>query len=248
MNTDVIIQARMSSTRLPGKVLIPICGRPMLAHIMSRLKHCVSVRKVIVATSTNPQDDAIIDLCKQGNVDFFRGSEFDVLDRFYQTARQFGTDLVVRITADCPLIDPEVVDEVIDPCLETESHFDGSSNVLNRRYPRGLDTEVIFFQALERCWKETAKEYQREHVFPYMYEHPEEFVFKSVECKQDLSRFRWTVDAADDLFLIREVYAALYQENQLFKMQDVLDLFERNPHLAKMNEHVRQKELGHSGK
>ena len=233
----------MGAERLPGKVLMDIVGRPMLWHVINRIKHSKYINKIIIATTTNKDDDQIEDFCKTYNIDFYRGSEDDVLDRYYQTAELWNADIIVRITSDCPLIDSEVIDKVICSYLKNKNNFNGSSNTIKRTYPRGLDTEVISFDTLERVFKEAKKDYQREHVTIYIYEHLDQFKMCSVENKENLSSFRWTVDEEKDLEFVRTIYKKLYQERKIFLMRDVLRLLEREPYLKEINKNIKQKNI-----
>ena len=230
-----IIQARMGSSRLPGKSLAEIENRPMLWHVVQRARRATLVDRVVVATSTNPADDAIEKMCRENDVPCYRGSENDVLDRFYVAARAEKASQVVRLTADCPLLDPEVIDRVVRrfQCGDV----DYASNAMVRSYPDGLDTEVFSFSALERAWHEATKSSEREHVTPYL--RAEKFRTASVECNSTTSyqNCRWTVDEAEDLEFIRAVYRALSAKPD-FGMKDVLELIEKNPGLEKMNSEI----------
>ena len=230
-----IIQARMGSSRLPGKSLAEIEKRPMLWHVIQRVKRATLVDRVVVATSTAPADDAIEKMCRENGVPCHRGSENDVLDRYYHAARAEKAGQVVRITADCPLIDPEVIDRVVRRFQRGD--LDYASNAMVRTYPDGLDAEICSFFALERAWHEASKGSEREHVTPYL--RSEKFRIASVE--NDLAsayqHYRWTVDEAADLEFIRAVYKA-FREKENFSMNDVLELIEKNPGLEKMNSDI----------
>ncbi len=241
MKVSAIIQARMSSTRLPDKVLANIEGKPMLWHVINRLKRTELINEVIVATTTNRKDEPIIELAKETGVESFSGSEEDVLDRYYQAAKKYKVDVIVRITADCPLIDSQIADKVIKYYLNNKNKFDYVSNILVRTYPRGLDTEVFSFNALEKSWYKTKKLYEREHVTPYICEHPETFRLANVENSKDLSYMRWTVDEEKDLEFVREVHKRLYKKGVVFLMQDVLNLLEKESELSKINREIKQK-------
>lgn len=237
-----IIQARMGSTRLPGKVLADIQGHPMLWHVVQRVRAARSLDEVVVATTTEAADDAIGILCGQLEVSCFRGSEKDVLDRYYQAARQLEAEAVVRITSDCPLIDPEVIDKTVRAFLSEDADY--ASNSLVRTYPRGLDTEVMTFEALKTAWSEAHQHYERAHVTPYLYENPKRFKIVSVTNEEDHSAPRWTVDTPGDLEFVRAVYSRF--KNERFLLEDALKLMEREPHLAQINRSVMQKAL-HEG-
>jgi len=237
-----IIQARMGSTRLPGKVLLDLSGKTVLARVVERLRGARSVDDLLVATTDQPEDDAIVEACNRLSVASFRGQENDVLDRYHQAALSAHADVIVRITSDCPLIDPEVVDQTIHKL--TSEAADYASNCLDRRYPRGLDTEVIGAQALARAWREAAKPYQREHVTPYIYEDPAQFRLASLIADADYSHHRWTVDTPEDLQLVRAIYQRLGPGDFLWR--DVLALLDREPALVELNRGVPQKAL-HTG-
>ena len=230
-----IIQARMGSSRLPGKSMADIEGRPMLWHVIQRVKRANLVDRVVVATSTKAADDAIEQMCRDNGVSCYRGSEQDVLDRYYVAARGEKAGQIVRITADCPLIDPEVIDRVVRRFQRGD--LDYASNAMVRSYPDGLDTEVFSFSALERAWHEATKASEREHVTPYL--RSEKFRTANVESESTslYQHYRWTVDEAEDLDFIRAVYRSM-QEKEVFGVKDVLELLEKNPWLEKMNSDI----------
>ncbi|MBZ5653916.1 MAG: aminotransferase class III-fold pyridoxal phosphate-dependent enzyme [Acidobacteriia bacterium] len=230
-----IVQARMGSSRLPGKSLADIEGKPMLWHVVKRVKRASLVDRVVVATSTQPADNAIEEMCHAHGIACYRGSENDVLDRFYHAARAERAAKVVRITADCPLTDPEVIDRVIRRFQRGD--LDYASNAMVRSYPDGLDTEVFSFAALERAWHEASKSSEREHVTPYL--RSEKFRTANVENHSTClyQHYRWTVDEAEDLEFIRAVYRGFREKND-FGMNDVLALLEKNPGLEKMNSEI----------
>ncbi len=230
-----IIQARMGSSRLPGKSLAEVENHPMLWHVVQRVKRASLVDKVVVATSTAAADDAIEKMCRDSGVACHRGSEQDVLDRFYAAARAEKAAQVVRITADCPLIDPEIIDRVVRRFQRGD--LDYASNVMVRSYPDGLDTEVFSFAALEKAWHEAAKPSEREHVTPYL--RSEKFRSANVQSDSSISyqHYRWTVDEAEDLEFVRAVYRAM-RDKEFFGTDDVLGLLARQPELEKMNAEI----------
>jgi spore coat polysaccharide biosynthesis protein SpsF (cytidylyltransferase family) len=230
-----IVQARMGSTRLPGKTLIDICGQPLLAHILHRVSHARRIQKLVVATTTLPSDDAIVALCGRLQIPSFRGSDGDVLDRYYQCARIYGAEVIVRITADDPFKDPEVIDLIITELLK--ANFDYVSNTIEPTYPEGLDIEVFSFAALERAWQEARLPSEREHVTPYIWKHPEIFKSANIRHRADLSHLRWTLDYEEDLRFTREVYARLHQKG-VFLMNDILALLQAEPELSKINQDI----------
>lgn len=239
--TVAIIQARMGSTRLPGKVLLDLAGQPVLAWSVNRLRRTRTIDHVVVATTTQPADDAIEALCALRGWPCYRGSEEDVLDRYYQAALAHSSDTVVRVTSDCPLIEPEIVDRVVETLLDGRPAVDYASNILPpRTFPRGLDVEAMCFAALERAWTEDHNPAWREHVTPYLYRHPELFRLQGVFHTSDLSHHRWTVDTPEDLALIRTICD--YMDGDLFSWHDVLNAFDAHPEWGDINRHVAQKQ------
>lgn len=229
----------MGSTRLPGKVLADICGESMLARTVRRAARSRTLDTVVVATTVKPPDDRVVEEAGRLGVACIRGSEDDVLDRYVQAARLVEADIVVRITADCPLIDPEVIDSAVQAFIQAPPP-DYCSNTLRRTYPRGLDTEVIARPALERAWREAREPHQREHVTPYFYEHPDLFRLRSVEAESDFSALRWTVDTEEDLAFVRAVYES-FLPSRHFGWRDVLGLLDRKPELMLINQSVTQR-------
>jgi spore coat polysaccharide biosynthesis protein SpsF len=260
-----IIQARMGSSRLPGKVLIEIASQPMLVRVVERARLAKSVDTVVVATTREPADDPIADLCTLKGYPCYRGSEFDVLDRYYEAARMVAAQTIVRITADCPLIDPEVIDRTVrafcgetgpadrllSPCGSKPIDFldwkpyDFAANRLplpwGRTYPVGLDTEVCAFQSLETALREAQEKHQREHVMPFFYDHLERFRVLHVNHPQDFGSLRWTVDTQADLELVRRIYSHFPGRDD-FSWLEVLELIKRHPELTRINALVQAKD------
>lgn len=243
MNVVCIVQARMTSTRLPGKVLKEVLGKPLLEYEIERLQQCRSLNKIVVATTVLPSDDAVVTLCDKLGVNVFRGSEEDVLSRYAQAAKIYQADVVVRVTADCPLIDPAVVDLVVQTYLGSEGKYDYVSNTLERTYPRGLDVEVFSAKALQLAQANSVNKEEREHVTVYIYRRPQEFSVYQVKEGTDNSNQRWTVDTPEDFQLIEKILQALYPDNRQFSMQDVLGFLRENPQLMALNAHIEQKEV-----
>ena len=239
MNIVAIIQARMSSTRLPGKVLRVIGTEAMLDLVVKRARRASLVTQVVVATTTEAEDDVLASYCKSSGVPYFQGSLLDVLDRYYEAAKEFKADAIVRITSDCPLIDGGIVDKVVQAFIEGKPDY--ASNSLTRTYPRGLDTEVFTWHALEKAWLEARKSYQREHVTPYIYENPSLFKLLPVSAEKDYSQYRWTVDTPEDLDFMRAVSEKLNLAEATW--EQVLRLLEQEPALAMINSHIEQKKL-----
>ncbi|MCM1498447.1 MAG: glycosyltransferase family protein [Clostridium sp.] len=234
-----IIQARMGSSRLPNKVLRPLCGRPMLQHIVSRMQKSECIDHIMVATTVKEDDNAIEELCRQIQIECYRGSENDVLDRYYQAASRYKPQNVVRITADCPFIDPVVVDHIIQ--IHEKGGYDYTSNVLVETYPDGLDTEVFKISALERAWREANLASEREHVTPYI-KCKGEFKRYSVERSPSLATKRWTVDTEADFALAVQVYNALYDQDSIFLMEDILKFLENHQQIERLNENIVRNE------
>jgi spore coat polysaccharide biosynthesis protein SpsF len=240
MRIVAIIQARMGSTRLPGKVLQDLAGEPMLARVVNRTCRATTLQEVVIATTTSALDDAIVKLCKARDWSWFRGSEEDVLDRYYRAAKEYQADLIVRITSDCPLIDPEVIDQVVKAFLERQPEVDYASNTWPRRtFPRGLDTEVMSIDVLERAWREDSNPAWREHVTPYIYRNPDRFRIHNVLGQVDYSAMRWTVDATEDLTFVRQIYD--YFDHDGFSWHEVLKALEEHPEWLEINRHIQQK-------
>lgn len=235
-----ILQARVSSTRLPGKVLKPILGKPMLSHQIDRVLQSRRIDQLVIATSTDPSDDQLEILCRQTGVSCFRGSLNDVLDRFYLAAKTRRPQHVVRLTGDCPLIDPEIIDAVIDFYLA--GSYDYASNAIQPTFPDGLDVEVFRFSTLKQAWKEAALPSQREHVTPFIHQQPDRYRIGHYCNAEDLSHLRWTVDEPEDFKLITLIYETLYPANPDFTMQDILNLVDAKPELRTLNAHFMRNE------
>jgi spore coat polysaccharide biosynthesis protein SpsF len=240
MKTVAIVQARMGSTRLPGKVLQDLAGEPMLARVVNRTCRAKTLQEVVIATTTNTVDDVIVKLCEARGWSWFRGSEEDVLDRYYRAAKKYQADFIVRITSDCPLIDPEVIDQVVQEFLERQPEVDYASNTWPRRtFPRGLDTEVMRMDVLERAWREDRNPAWREHVTPYIYRNPNRFRIHNVVSPVDYSAMRWTVDTQEDLAFVRQIYD--YFGHDRFSWREVLKVLEEHPEWVEINRYVQQK-------
>ncbi|MBS1962177.1 MAG: glycosyltransferase family protein [Bdellovibrionales bacterium] len=235
-----ILQARLSSTRLPGKVLRPLSGAPMLERQIERIRRSKKISEILVATSTGDDDRAIVELCDRLGVGSFRGNLTDVLDRYVGAARTRQPENVIRLTGDCPLVDPGVIDDVI--AFFESGSFDYASNTLEPTFPDGLDTEVFTFEGLEKCWREARLPSEREHVTPYFYTHPELFRLGSYKSAVNRSNLRWTVDEPADYELVQKIYAGCYAENPSFAMADVLRFLEKNPELNRINSEFQRNE------
>ena len=240
MRVVAIIQARTASTRFPGKVLADLAGEPMLARVVNRSRRATTLDEVVVATSVEPGDDAIVDICKERDWPYFRGSENDVLDRYYRAAMKYRAEAVVRITSDCPLIDPEILDRVVQVFLDGQPDVDYISNAYPRfTFPRGLDIEVVRLDALEQAWREDRNLAWREHVTPFILLNPNLFCLAGVLHDSDLSDMRWTVDTPEDMEFVRRIFDTFNHDR--FSWQDVVSLLKRRPHWLDLNRHVQQK-------
>ncbi len=240
MKASAIIQVRCGSTRLPGKALLKVLDKTILEYVVERVKKAETVDQVIIATTKNKDDLKIAELAGNIGISVYRGSENDVLDRFYKTAHSLGLKHIVRITADCPLIDPIVIDSVVDSYFRTKADY--SSNTLEETFPDGEDAEVFSFKALSIAWKNAALSSEREHVTPYIRNHPDIFKLVNVKSAENLYGKRWTLDRNEDFDFIKTILEALYPHNPYFSMQDVLKFLKDNPSLEKMNKDIVRNE------
>jgi spore coat polysaccharide biosynthesis protein SpsF (cytidylyltransferase family) len=229
-----ILQARLSSTRLPGKVLKEILGKPMLQLELERIQQCKSIDKIIVATSDASDDKDIKKLCDTLAIDCYQGNLGDVLDRYYQAAIQYNPDHIVRLSGDCPLHDPILIDKIIQEYLEKE--LDYCCNTIDPTFPDGLDTWVFSFDALRESWEKAKRPSEREHVVMYIKKNPDKFKIMNYKGNQDLSAMRWTVDEPQDFTFVKTVYEALYLTTPCFTTHDVLTLLNNNPEFQKINQ------------
>lgn len=240
MATVAIIQARMGSSRLPGKVLELFGGKTALDHCVERTRACPAIDEVVVATTISDLDDVLIDTCQQRGWKWFRGSEHDVLDRYYQAASEIGATQVVRITSDCPLNDPEVVTELIERHRAEAADY-SSTSYPRPTFPLGISAEIVRFDVLERAWREDANPAWREHVTPYIYRHPEQFRIIGLGCEPDYSHHRWTLDTPEDAVLIRTLFD--HFGDRPFGWRDALAAVEAHPAWQAINAAVVQKQV-----
>ncbi|ULT56476.1 glycosyltransferase family protein [Neobacillus drentensis] len=244
MKVVAIIQARMGSTRLPGKIMKKVLGKPLLEYQIEQVKRSRLIHQIVIATTTKEHEQPIIDLCTQLSVDYYRGSEDDVLSRYFETANHYKGEVIVRLTSDCPLLDPETIDKIISKYLENPNKYDYVSNTLDRTYPRGFDVEVFSMGALEQAYNEAANAAEREHVTPYIYLHPNKFKAANVKHRNDLSSYRLTVDTEADLDVITLVITDLYSQNKTqFQLEDIIQLLQKNQEWALINAHIEQKKV-----
>lgn len=231
-----IVEARMGSTRLPGKVLKKAVGKSLLYLLVERLKHSKFLDDIVIATTINPQDNKIVKFCEKHKIKYFRGSEHDVLDRFYKTAKYLKIDPIVHITADCPLIDPKITDKVIKFYLDNKEKYDFVSNQHPFTYPDGLDTAVYPFSILEIAWKNAKKPEEREHVTPYIWRQPKKFRMGNIQHDKNLfNRYRLTLDYEEDYKLIKKIFEELYTPKKIFHLEDIIKLLNKKPELVEIN-------------
>ena len=228
-----IVQARIGSSRLPGKTLMKIDDKnTILDFVINQLSYSKLIDKIVIATTNLQEDDVIKNFVTTMNVDVFRGSSNDVLDRYYQCAKEFSIDTIVRITADNPLIDPTIVDDLIKKF--TSNSYDSLTNAYVRTFPYGTEVEIFSFKALEKAWKNATKPSEREHVTPYFYNNPQSFKIHFEENSKNISNLRWTVDRENDFLLVKSIVSKIKKRPIL--MTDILDLFSKEPKLFEINE------------
>jgi spore coat polysaccharide biosynthesis protein SpsF len=231
----------MTSTRLPGKVLKEVLDKPLLEYQIERLQRIKSVDEIVIATTTNDIDQRIVNLCNRLSVSHFRGSEEDVLSRYHGAAEKYNADIVVRITSDCPVIDPAVCEEAITYFIDHQDQYD---YVRLEKYPRGLDAEIFTFTVLDECFREATEQPDREHVTPFIYRHPERYRVKHMTCNEDYSHHRWTVDTPEDFELVKRIIEELYPIKQKFDFVDILGILAKNPDWHYLNNTIQQKNYG----
>jgi spore coat polysaccharide biosynthesis protein SpsF len=235
-----VIQARMGSLRLPNKVLLPLAGKSVIEHVVERVRRCKLIDEVIVATSIDSNNLSLIKLCSENGIRIFIGSENDVLDRFYQLAKLIKPEHIVRITADCPLIDPSVISKVVSTHLNTGADY--TSNTMIPTYPDGLDLSIFNYKALKESWKKSKLLSEREHVTPYIRKNCQIFKHINVQNNVDLSNKRWTLDEDEDYVLLQHIFNELYSNNPFFEMNDILNFLSKNTNLEKINSHFVRNE------
>ncbi len=234
-----IIQARIGSTRLPNKVMMPLAGKPLLLRMYERVNAAKHNDVIIIATTEEANDDPIVNLCKDNDIKYFRGNSTDLLDRHYKASLPFNPDAVVKIPSDCPLIDPEIIDKVLKYYIDNENIFDFVSNLHPASYPDGNDVEIFSMSALKDAWLNAKKELEREHTTPYFWENLDKFNVGNVkwESGKDYSMsHRFTIDYEQDYEFIKRIYEELYSEDKIFSLQDILNLLDEKPEIKKINE------------
>jgi len=238
-NIVTVIQARMGSLRLQGKVMLPLAGKPLILRMYERVSYSKYAGKIIVAITEEQVDNDLFKLCKQNNIDTFRGNTIDLLDRHYQAAKQYETDTVVKIPSDCPLIDPEIIDKVILYYINNRDKYDFVSNLHPPSYPDGNDVEIMSFKTIENAWINAKKDFEREHTTPYLWENSDKFRIGNVvwDIGLDYSMtHRFTIDYKEDYEFIKRVYDELYEKKNKFSLNDILALLEKKPEIKKINQ------------
>jgi spore coat polysaccharide biosynthesis protein SpsF len=233
-----VIQARKGSSRLPGKVMLPLAGEPLLVRMVQRVTAAKLAGKVVVATTQEEKDDEIETLCKDYGFECFRGHSTDLLDRHYQAGKMYGAGAVVKIPSDCPLIDPAVIDRVIQYYLDHQTELDFVSNLHPATYPDGNDVEVMSWGTIEKAWQEAKKDFEREHTTPYIWENPDKFRIANLAWETGLDysmSHRLTIDYPEDYEFIRRVYNELYERNPVFSLEDILGLLQQKPEIYEIN-------------
>ena len=243
MKVVAIIQARMGSTRLPGKIMKEVLNKSLLEYQIERVKRAKFIDEIVIATTTAESEKPIINLCEKLSIKYFRGSEADVLSRYYKAAKTFEADVVVRMTSDCPLIDPDIIDQVVQYYIDNVDKFDYVSNTIKRTFPRGMDVSVFSFKTLNNVYNVATDSVDREHVTRYIYNNPKKYRLGYVINSIDVSNHRWTVDTIEDFNLISKMLKELYPQNRKFTMEDCIVLLNRKPEWKKINSDIEQKKV-----
>jgi spore coat polysaccharide biosynthesis protein SpsF len=238
----IIVQARTGSTRLPGKILKKVEGRPLLSYQIERLRKVENANELVIATTTKSNDDEIVSLCDSMKCSYFRGSEHNVLSRYYNAAIKFKADCIVRINSDCPLIDYSVVEEIIEYYINNFPNYDYVSNILEKSYPIGMHTEIFSFDALNIANKKSFDKDEREHVTPYIYRNKDIFKLKSIKMFKDLSDYRLTVDYPEDFEVIKKIISDIYPKKKYFNMHDIVSYLDDNIELKDINSNIEKKQ------
>ncbi len=229
----------MGSSRLPGKVMFPLSHKPLILRMFERVAFSNYAGKIVIAVTDHHEDNELFKLCKQNNIEVYRGNSLDLLDRHFQVAKLFDADAVVKIPSDCPLIDPEIIDKVILYYINNRNKYDFVSNLHPPSYPDGNDVEVMSFECLETAWLNAKKEFEREHTTPYIWENPDKFRIGNVVWETGLDysmTHRFTIDYKEDYEFVKRVYDELYEKNNSFNLNDILNLLEQKPDIKKINQ------------
>ncbi|WP_430790873.1 cytidylyltransferase domain-containing protein [Virgibacillus flavescens] len=243
MKIVAIIQARMGSTRLPGKILKKVLDKPLLEYQIERVKRAKLVDEIVIATTTNESEQPIIDFCERHSISYYRGSEDDVLSRYYEAAKKINAEAIVRLTSDCPIIDPAVIDKIVMHYSNNYPSYDYISNTINRTYPRGYDTEIMSFEALEHAYQHATSKSEKEHVTPYIYQNASVFTVDQALHERDDSNYRFTVDTHEDFRLIEKILTTLYPLKPAFEHEDIMELLQENKDWVQINAAINQKKV-----
>jgi len=241
MKIVAVIQARLGSTRFPGKVFADLSGKPLIWHVIERIKFSKFINEIVLATTTNPIDNELAEWAQKNDIKCFRGSENNVLERFYFAAKKYDATVVVRITADDPFKDPKIIDSVITMLVNNNLQFAYNNNPPT--FPEGLDTEVFLFSSLERAYKESNDDFEKEHVTQYFYRHPELFKQENIFNHTNLSYLRWTIDTEMDYKMVKKIYSELYLDGKIFYFQDIISFLNKHPEISKININVERSEM-----
>lgn len=241
MNVVAIIQARTGSTRLPNKIFSKLSGYYLLSHVVERLKISKEINKIVIATTTNNKDNSIEEWCKENRIEFYRGSEENVLKRYYNTAKKFKAKIIIRITADDPFKDYRIIDKAINILKENKYDFVCNNNPVS--FPEGLDVEVLTMDALSISFFNSISKFEQEHVTQYIHRNKEKFKIFNIENEKDLSCLRWTIDTVEDFLFAKEIYNNLYRRNDIFLTEDIIELLNKFPKLSKINNEVQRSQL-----
>ena len=241
MKIGAIVESRMTSSRLPGKIMLPIMGKPALSLLVERLRQCSDIHEIVIATTVNHCDEVLIDIGKQLGVRSFRGSEYDVMERVFLAAKEYAIDIIVEITSDCPLVDPDLISRSIQ--ILKEGGYDYVSNIIKRTFPRGLDVQTFKTTVLREIHHTTTDPVDREHVALHIYEHPEKYKLHNFTAPagMEMEEQRLTLDTPEDYFVIRAVFQALYASDKPFNYSKIYSFLKDNPHIASINRHIEQK-------
>lgn len=246
MKIVCIIQARLGSSRLPGKVLEKICGKTVLEHDINRLKLAKNIDEIVIATTVKEQDDKIVKEAERLGVKYYRGSEEDVLSRYYYAAKENSAEVVIRVTSDCPCLDYEILDDMIKVfrIVNKDSCIDYLNNTIERTFPRGYDAEIFTYDVLKKAFNNAKIDYEREHVTPFIYDKKNGFKLYSYKGEFDYSKYRVTLDTEEDFQVISAIYNELFKNERYFLLHEVVDFLDKNTEVVNINKEIKQKELG----
>ena len=240
MNIVGIIAARISSSRLPGKVMLKLGNKIILRHMIDRMKVAKKLDNIVVATSLNPNDDVLYEYCRQNSIDCYRGDENDLIDRYYTISKKINCDVIARFGADCPLIDPKIIDKVITIYLENDFDFVSNHGPPPKTYPEGMTLDVYSANILCEAFHDAKKPSEREHISPFFWNNPKRYRLHRVDYHTDISKYRLSLDYSEDFELIQIIFKKLYNENVIFSLEEIIQFLEKNPKIKKINSHIEQ--------